>query len=220
MEADAELLIAQRLAYEFLGRIFSAPPADHLIRSLVGEELLEDWPLESDEPDVRTGLALMREFCRDGGASPERALVQDHDRLFVTPGEAFVRPWESVYRSADHLLFDRETLEVQREYRRYGMPVPHPDREPEDHLGLELLFVAHLCGLGLEALERERLDALGRVVEAARRFVEDHLNRWAGECLGLVVERAETAFYRGAAHLARGCLAETRRILSAWELPH
>ena len=216
MKDRAEALIAQRLAYEFLGTIFWEAPCEELVRRLVAEDLLVDWPFPSGDPDLEAGLGRMRASCREGAPGLVAALAEDHARLLVTPGEEFVRPWESVHRGEEHVLFDRETLEVEREYHRFGMSVPRPGVEPGDHLALELRFLAHLCALALAAIEREQHDALSRVTEAMGQFVQGHLERWAGECLRQLAENAGTEFYRGAAQVARACLAETARILSAW----
>jgi TorA maturation chaperone TorD len=213
----ADLLTAHRLAYQFLGAVFSGPPAEELVRRVVVEDLFADWPLETDEPEVRTGLALLRDFCRSPGAERLAPLLADHGRLFEVPGEAFVRPWESVYRSEEHLLFERETREVAESYRRFGMEVPNPGAEPEDHLGLELRFVAHLCVLGEAAIARGDRAALREVVGGMGAFFDEHLTRWAEPCLLQVIGNARTAYYRGAAHLARGCIAETRGAIRAWE---
>ncbi|MBO2519906.1 MAG: molecular chaperone TorD, partial [Firmicutes bacterium] len=36
-------------------------------------------------------------------------------------------------------------------YARYGLVAEKKGQEPDDHVGLELEFVAHLAGLALEA---------------------------------------------------------------------
>ncbi len=213
--AGAEVLTAHRLAFQFLGSVFSAAPAEDLVRRLGDEDLLAEWPLPSEDPDVRTGLALLREDCASPGAVRLAPLVADYGRLFEVPGDAFVRPWESVYRGEEHLLLDRESDEVGAWYRRFGMEVPSADTEPPDHLGLELRFVAHLCGLGVAALERGEGVALREVTRGLRGFLEEHLAVWAGECLANVIANARTAYYRGAAHLARGSIGETLRLAAA-----
>ena len=147
---EADLLTAHRLAYQFLGGVFSAPPTAELVRRLVVEDLFADWPLESDEPEVRTGLALLRAFCRSPGAEQLAPLLADYGRLLEIPGDGFVRPWESVYRGKDHLLFDRETLEVSEAYRRFGVGGPEPGGEPADQPRLQHPFGPPPSGVGHE----------------------------------------------------------------------
>ncbi len=213
MQNCAELLVAQQLAYTFLGKVFYEVPSEDFIRVLITDDLFDDWPLESEERDVETGLALLHEFSTTPSVELIGPLVRDYNRLFVVPGDGFVRPWESVYRSKDHILFERETLEVRQQYQRFGMPIPRLDVEPEDHLGLELRFIAHLCSLGLVALECGRVNAFRHSIEGMRDFINGHLSLWANECLGQVIAHADTAFYRGAAYLTQGCIEETRKIL-------
>jgi TorA maturation chaperone TorD len=211
----ADVLAAHGLAYRFLGSVFSAPPEQALVRQIVDDDLFAEWPLPSEEADVRIGLALLRDHCRSDGAALLAPLAGDYGRLFEIPGDAFVRPWESVYRSKDHLLFERETEEVGRWYRRFGMEAPSADTEPPDHLGLELRFVAHLCGLAVAAQERSESGAFREVTGGLQGFLEDHLARWAGECLAGVIANARTDYYRGAAYLARGCIGETLRLVAS-----
>ncbi|MBX3083627.1 MAG: molecular chaperone TorD family protein [Anaerolineae bacterium] len=217
MQDHVELLVAQQLVYNFLGRVFYEAPTEVFIQPIITDALFEDWPLASENQAMQTGLVMLREFCQTPPDNSIRALVQDYTRLFFAPGDGFVRPWESVYRSKDHILFDQETFAVRQQYQRFGMTIPNVGLEPEDHLGLEFRFVAHLCSLALVALERGESAVFDQTVTGLRNFQRDHLNKWAPECLQCVISDANTVFYRGVAHLALGCLAQTGEILRVWE---
>ena len=213
MQDWAEILIAHKLAYSFLSKVFYELPTQELIDTLAAEELFDDWPLETDQKEVEIGLSLLRGFCASWNADQLDMLQNDYRRMFVGPDHLLAAPWESVYRSADHLLFDVQTLQVRREYERFGMPIPHLHTEPDDHLGLELRFIDYLCGIGLGALERDQPDVLDIVTTEIRSFVDNHLLRWAPECLRLVIDNARSDYYRGCAHLALGCLAHTSEVM-------
>ena len=51
--------------------------------------------------------------------------------------------------------------------------------------------------------------------EAQRDFLQDHLLAWTPSCLALVEQHAETDYYRAAALLALGSLAESARLCGA-----
>jgi len=129
------------------------------------------------------GLALVTAACRtladsvDPGAG--RLLQADYDQLFVAPDHLPVPPWESVYRTSERLVFDWPTLQVRDEYRRMDIATTRP-ADPDDHVGLELLFMGILC-------ERE---AAGDIQAA------------------LAQANATTDLFRGLAPLTRGVLAQ------------
>jgi TorA maturation chaperone TorD len=213
MRDRIELLIAHKLAYSFLSQVFYEPPSKTQIDTLAAEALFDAWPLETGQAEVETGLDLLRQFCASWSGDNLEALECDYRKLFVGPGHLLAAPWESVYRSPDHLLFDLHTSQVRRAYQRFGMAIPHLGSEPEDHLGLELRFVAHLCALGLESLGADQADVLDKMIAETHNFVSGHLLQWAPDCLHLVVENAASDYYRGCAHLALGCLMHTNEVL-------
>ena len=124
-------------------------------------------------------------------------------------------PWESVHRSKTKLTFQEPTLQVRALYEAFGVHAPALHREPDDHLALELAFVATLSEQAVEAAARGDGDQLERCHRAQRQFLEDHLLAWAPRCLALVEAHAETDYYRGVARLARGSLAASARLCGA-----
>ena len=139
----------QALAYHFLGRCFYEPPRAEWLAACAGDRLFEAWPFPSGDDRTAAGLALLAEFCQ--GWNPEQlgALTWDFNRLFVGPGEMLAAPWESVYRSKTKLTFQEPTLQVRATYERFGVQAPAMHREPDDHLGLELAFMATLSDLAV-----------------------------------------------------------------------
>ena len=161
------------------------------------------------------GLALLTAFCRRWDPAQLAALTWDFNRLFVGPGEMLATPWESVYRSKTKLTFQEPTLQVRAFYERFGVQAPAVHREPDDHLGLELAFVATLSDLAAQAEAADDAAQLARCFETQRDFLQDHLLAWAPTCLALVEKHGETDYYRGAALLALGSLAESARLCGA-----
>lgn len=205
----AEQLVAHHLAYSFLGKAFYEAPDAEFIDVLAQERLFDEWLLGSENDAARTGLDLLRSFCEQWDGTQLEALKQDYARLFIGPAALLAPPWESVYRSTDHLIFERQTLEVRHEFQRFGMPIPNLHVEPDDHLGLELRFIAYLCSMGISALEQDKAELLSQVEAEIQFFLQAHLLKWADLCLSRVIEHARTDYYRGVAYLAQGCLAQT-----------
>ena len=140
-------------------------------------------------------------------------LCGDYNRLFVGPHKVLAAPWESVYFSTDRVLFQVQTLEVRNWYTRFGLQIVNRNREPDDHLGLELEFIAHLARLALEAQASNDAEQLAQMLDALRQFMKEHPLRWAPKCLNAIGQNSQTDFYRGIALLVAGGLKELESVL-------
>ena len=205
--------LEQGLVYRFLSRSFYEPPSQEWLTTLAAERLFEEWPFTSDEEHTTEGVGLLRGFCERLTPAIREELVWDFTRLFVGPGKMLAPPWESVYRSKTELTFQEATLQVREAYDRFGLHAPALHREPDDHIALELAFLAHLSDLAGEAVANEDAAQLARCHAAQKDFMETHLLGWAPACLELVLAHADTDYYRGVAHLTLGALAETARLV-------
>ncbi len=194
-------------ACTFLSRLFLLPAEERLLAAVADASLLADWPLRRDELTTE-GLALLHQAA----CGPERETVADLDAdyqtLFVGPGHVLACPYESVYLSDEHLIFEQQTLSVRTFYADFGVQAPELNKEPDDHIGLELSFIAHLCVLGMDAVDVGSEDDLATVLEAIGRFVREHLLLWGFDCLERLEAGAQTRFYRGLGLLAQGSLRQ------------
>lgn len=71
--------------------------------------------------------------------------------------------------------------------------------EPEDHLAVELAFMARLCEQAVEALRVGDEPAAEAALAGQRAFVQDHLLNWVSPFARDMRASAESGFY---AHLA------------------
>ncbi len=205
-------LVAHSLAYGFLSRAIYQEPDGGLLRTLADDDVAATWPVEGDDTDLAVGRELLHGFLREWSEELLPELRRDYTRLFIGPGIK-AAPWESVYLSRDNVVFEQQTVAVRDFYHRFGLQAPRLRREPDDHLGLELAFMVHLCSLALEALESEDQRRFQWLLGAQRTFLRVHLLRWAPRCLGLVIQHAATDYYRGVGHLALGTLRRTAETL-------
>jgi TorA maturation chaperone TorD len=197
-------LEAFSVAYGTMSRFLLAPVDRVLQEHLAEPGQLQSWPMPRDAETARG----IEHLCASQVANETQAeLGQDFERLLTGPNPPLAPPYESVYRSTERLLFDGPTFEVRAEYLRVGVRAPNFNREPDDHIGLELSFLAIVCGKALEALERSDALALDEALELQRRFLTEHLLCWAGECLAMIELSAKTSFYKGVGALGLGVLA-------------
>jgi TorA maturation chaperone TorD len=137
----------------------------------------------------------------------------DYTKLFIGLDRLSTAPWESVYFNRERLVFQEQTIQVREWYSRFGLQVEKLNREPDDHIGLEMLFISHLASLALQAIENDDQKLIEGTLKAQRDFLTEHLLRWGPAWAKLVKQHAATDFYRGIAHLAHGSLLAIAEIL-------
>lgn len=105
----------------------------------------------------------------------DRDAELEYTRLFLSPEGAPCPPWQSIYMAEEGekpRLMGRSHHSALEWYRRYGFE-PAIQNEPADHLGLLLLFYAHLLAAGesdetLTKFEEQHLAWASRFVEKLR----------------------------------------------------
>ena len=212
-----ETLTGEMLLFGLLGRDFQNYPAAEerpWLQTLIDEDMFQEAPFAASQPDVIEGLRLLQEWSRAGlSDSAFEDLQSDYTYTFIGPDKVRVALWESVYFSRERLTFQEQTLDVRGWYRRFGLQAERIYHEPDDHIGLELAFLALLAQRGISALERGEQDEFNQLLRAQREFFDQHPNQWATTFCEGVLEHARTPFYKGLALLTRGALIELAEIL-------
>ncbi len=116
-------------------------------------------------------------------------------RLFLS--RRSIHPYESVYLGARKRLMDDPWVEVCAFYREAGMQKGPEELHPEDHLSVELGFMAclaFLTDLDLSGLER--------------RFLDEHLVRWVPQVCRDIEARPDASSYRVVARFTRAMVEE------------
>jgi putative dimethyl sulfoxide reductase chaperone len=201
--AVLERLDAYAAATAFVSRLLLESPDGPLLVQLSAPGVLAEWPLQCDERQA--GLTALAISLGEGGESMQE-MHDDHRRLFLGPERVLACPFESVYLNEEHLTFGSQTLAVREWYRSYGLRAPAQGREPDDHIGLELFFVSHLCLQALDAAERGDDAGFADLGDALHDFLTQHLLLWSEECVDHVLTHAQTQFYQGVGHLTLGIL--------------
>ncbi|MGD2155910.1 MAG: molecular chaperone TorD family protein [Anaerolineales bacterium] len=211
-------LLAEQLVLGLLGKILFEFPDKDLYQSLVNEVVFEEIPLAAEQPDVQTGMALLKKWNKSNQDSFSNenfeAIREDYTRLFIGPGKVLAPPWESFYFHEARVIFQEQTLQVREWFRRYGLESIKIHNEPDDHIGLELAFSAHLAGIGLVAIEERDQTRFKQVLDAQKQFLSEHPLRWVAEWSKQVEIHSQTDFFRGIALIAKGVLTELASILN------
>ncbi|TIH12811.1 hypothetical protein D0S45_16815 [Marinifilum sp. JC120] len=186
-----EKYMAVSILCGFMSKVFLHSPEVDQLNQFDAGELLSEWALEGDVK------ALGERFSKvvEKEQKNIKSLQDDYHSLFVHP-ESSVPMWESVWTTKERLLFGEPTFEVRELYNVHGLAAPNINIEPDDHIGLELGFMAYLFlnAAQAESVESDRSPEL--YVNDAREFAQNHLSKWALPCLVEVRSKASTEYYR------------------------
>ena len=134
---------------------------------LLGRLLVEEPDVKAI--DIAAGLPTLAAGFRD-----EARARADYASVLLRQ----VPCHESVFTGADGQM-GRVPPALLGLYRRWDFPGETRYRvAAEDHLGLQLLFLAHLCELEYSGWADDRPEEATRVVEAQRTLLANHLGWW------------------------------------------
>lgn len=158
--------------------------------------------LQSDDEALVQGFAALKADLADCDEAKLEQLAVVFDRVFFGMGPRSAQkafPYESVYTSEGGLMMQDAYSQVLGLYREAQF-AKNPDfKEPEDHLAIELAFLAKLCGRAVEALRAGDEDAAEASLRDQLSFVREHLLNWVPLFAKDMRAAAEGGFYE---HLA------------------
>jgi anaerobic sulfite reductase subunit A len=206
-----EIVIQNRSqTYKFLSQIYRIEVSEDFLKSMQSKEFLEQLEILGKQfrevsSELAQGFDLLQAFLQATKSRPPSKVLEDlaadYSRLFLLRGG--VHPYESVYLGKEKLLMGDPWLEVKRTYASAGFAL-RDAKEPEDHLAFELEFMYHLCQKTEKALAKG--EGAEGLLDIQRRFLNDHLSKWAPTLCDGIVEKAATNFYRAAALITKGFL--------------
>ena len=174
----AVVLANRAYLYAVLSRAF-AQEADAGFLAFDGHFVEECALLDNEAGEgSRLACAIMEAASSEGA---EERLRDEYMSLMIGPGEMPVPPWESVFVSKEKLLFQESTLLVRRAYARAGYRSAGYPHEADDHIAVELNFMAALAKRTLDAFEADDGGEFARLLDVQRTFLAEHLLVWIGE---------------------------------------
>ena len=199
-------------------------------RLLYCEPDTEEWPLRFESACSRLrrtawmtrmwqrGLACLDAWCVEAArvsdadgcrAFDERAhgLKREWFRLFVGAGTPDAPCWESFYLEPNSQMFGEKTLEVRAAVPTSRTANRALHAEPDDHLGLMLGFMGHLCGVEADALADGQEDAARVAADEQKAFLAEHVLPWLAVWRYAVEKNVDSDYYRGVGAFAFGLCA-------------
>ncbi len=202
-ELLATVMANRAFIYTLLNRVFAEEPTRDVIAVLKREHTMDEIRLAGDDNEVTSGLiGELNALDTEDAAALER-LTHSYTRLFIGPRALPAPPWESVYLSGMDALFQQSTLDVRNFYRSEGyLPSGYPS-VADDHLAIELSFLAALAVKTLAAYEKSDRETVQKTLTAQKRFLDEHLLVWISAFSQRLADSAQAdAFYLGFAEYA------------------
>lgn len=216
---EIAILLANRTyLYRLFQNIFGEEPSAKLIDAITSKHTLDalEIPVTKECQAILQYLPALKEMEDWYLTNKDEALndlTDEYTRLFLGPTKLPAPPWESVYVSKEPLLFQESTLAVRRCYLKYGVIPQNYPHEADDHLALELDFMANLSELTQNALEQADIDKMLEILEDQKAFLDDHLLRWVPLFAEKLDASGNTRMYGNLAHILREFLKLDRQTL-------
>jgi anaerobic sulfite reductase subunit A len=200
-----ELITNRGSMYGFLARIYRVEVDQELLDQMVKMDL----SVGVDEPEISVGYRMLKGFLEHLAGSTLTDLAVEYARIFLGAGLGGgdgAYPYESVYTNPHRLVMQEARDQVLQIYREEGLDKAEEFVEPEDHITLELEFMAHLCQKTSEALKVGDKSATLSYLNKQKDFLEKHLIPWAPTFCADVERIAQTDFYKAVAKVSTGYL--------------
>lgn len=196
--AIVDFMTSRAHVYDLLSRCFETE-----ITAAFADDLARGFDFDSDDETLCAELEAMRESVRDLNEQGLEQLAVVFDRVFFGMGPRTAQkafPYESVYTSDRGIMMQEAYSQVTNVYRTMNLRKDERFTEPEDHLAVELAFMALLSQQTARRLadgdERAATDLAARQLA----FANDHLLNWLPRFCADLRTGAESGFYY---HLAR-----------------
>jgi TorA maturation chaperone TorD len=175
-----------------------------MISKLAAEEFPLCLQLELISDKGREATQLLQEGVRLIAQNTDSAMLDelaaDYAGVYLTHALR-ASPYESVWIDEEGLAMQEPMFQIREAYRRHGLGVRDWRKRSDDHLVLQMQFVAHLF---------EKHDNLGEVAD----FLDEHLLRWLPDFASIIASRSATPFYAGLGIYTAAYMDEVRDLLA------
>jgi TorA-specific chaperone len=200
------LLKGYNMLLYFSGSMIMIEPTEECVADFWKTGILKFLPVGSKNPRFTKAASQLRESCTDI-ATCRKMLLDDFARLFR--GLNLALPLESEW-SAGSVESDAKRHDpVTAFYRSYGWKSKYQGLIPDDHLGIELLFLTIMIDKYLSFDDEACRKEMSREI---RRFIRRHLLTWIPEWNEQVQSNALSLCYKGISTLIYASIEDLDRI--------
>ena len=194
------LLSARAYVYRILQNVMGNPPTWEQLDVLANETTGSMFALfeENEACPYAQAIQRMQPVLNDIRAHSEDTLERmssEYTRFFVGPSELLAPPWESVYKTKERVLFQPGTLKVRNAYRAQGFLTTLYPRVADDHIAIELDFMAQLASRADSAYVAGDVNETVHRLQGSDDFLKGHLLTWVPDFVNQTVQQKNPVFY-------------------------
>lgn len=198
--------------YSFLGNLI-LEPITIKNRQFLAKKTWLNFPLGYANDHIKNSLPLLV-FVTEQlenvniDIALEKILIE-YTELFLGPGQPKAPPYETYYRSEKRVLFGESTFYMKDKLGKYGLESKQNGKQPEDHLGLELLLVA----LHSEQLKELPEAELVKAITEKIAFIDEQLLTWVPQLCSDAKVFSKSGYYAAIFELILGVLYWDKELL-------
>ena len=207
----ASLMDSRANVYKVLSRSFREE-----MDAEFASELSEKFAFESDDAQLTQKADDMRRSLQNVNEGALEMLAVDFDRVFFGMGPLTARhafPYESVYTSDKGIMMQEAYAQVVHAYREQQLAKDSSFTEPEDHIAVELAFMATLAERTATFLREGHEEAAEQTVAQQLAFAKAHLLNWVDIFCADLISATEGGFYSALAAFTDAFVREDAAVL-------
>lgn len=197
------LLKGYNMLLYFAGSMIMREPTDECVIDFWTKGILKKLPVSSSNPRFIEAASILRGSCEDTDTCRKR-LEDDFYRLFAVTGLPLAPAQASIYLAREKTKWI-SIQKVSEFYRSYEWKSKLHGKVPEDHLGLELLFLTSLID---KYLQLDDDPCCREMKKEIHRYIDQQLLSWIPMWNTDVQEYAYTYCYKGIATLIYACIED------------
>ena len=185
-------LLARSVIYRLLSLGFLYPTSD-----LVATIRDEAGKTDKDAGMYgRWATRLTKVFEEEVDQISISGLESAYARLFEASVQTPCPPYESQYGSINTFGMSRQLADVAGFYQAFGLKLSNTNKEMPDHISAEMEFMHILTLKEAHATMEGWTDKISITRDAQKKFLLDHLGRWASAICMSIQKSADAEFYR------------------------
>ena len=200
------ILKGYNLLLYFAGSMIMSEPTEECVLDFWKNGTLKKLPVSSLNPRFIEAAGLLRQSCPED-EDCRVILTEDYYRLFTVSGLPLAPAYASIYKNNSGTQAEK----VSEFYDSYGWQPKLRPGVPDDHLGIELLFLTRLVD---KYLSMDDDPSCREMKKEIRRFIDQHILSWIPEWFRDVEENAHSLCYKGIGMLIYACVEDMSGMFS------
>jgi TorA maturation chaperone TorD len=210
---STNLIKGYNMLLYFTGSMIMNEPKEDCVIDFVSGGIMKSLPVSSSNPLFIKAASMLREPCGDREVCREM-LISDFNRLFSSSGSGFALPLKSAYLGEKTKSGQAGSL--TEFYSSYGWKHSNRENVPDDHLGVELLFLTKLTDKYLQLDDEPCLNEMRKEIV---RFISEHLLDWLPLWNKKVQSSAVSPAYKGTGNMIQACAEDLYSLFGQRDKP-